>query len=182
MNANKNEFAVIGWGSLIWNPNNLRIKSTNWFNDGPRLPIEFARKSDDGRITLVIFDKYINDADKWVTTYWNNLYVASLYEAIQNLKNRECTTEGNVGYVCKDSSKGRIKKIVDHIKEWCIVKNVLGVVWTDLSPNIEISEAITYLKDLQGDCLRKSMEYIGKTPPQIRTPLRKIIEEELSCF
>ncbi len=47
------EIAVIGWGSLIWCPGSLRIK-TKWRSEGPDLPIEFARISSDGRLTLVI--------------------------------------------------------------------------------------------------------------------------------
>ncbi|MGB4774913.1 MAG: hypothetical protein WBP45_07070 [Daejeonella sp.] len=47
------KIACIGWGSLIWNPKNLQIQK-QWFNDGPILPIEFSRQSNDGRITLVI--------------------------------------------------------------------------------------------------------------------------------
>jgi hypothetical protein len=47
------KIAVIGWGSLIWCPGSLRIQ-TAWHNDGPSLPIEFARILKDGRLTLVI--------------------------------------------------------------------------------------------------------------------------------
>lgn len=41
------------WGSLIWDAGELPVCSA-WHADGPALPIEFARESADGRITLVV--------------------------------------------------------------------------------------------------------------------------------
>lgn len=40
------KIVVLGWGSLIWNPGDLKINS-EWQKDGPTLPIEFARVSSD---------------------------------------------------------------------------------------------------------------------------------------
>jgi len=45
--------AVLGWGSLIWKPDKPAI-SAPWHANGPLLPIEFARISLDGRLTLVL--------------------------------------------------------------------------------------------------------------------------------
>lgn len=45
--------AILGWGSLIWNPNGLPIRG-DWQRGGPVLPIEFSRISSDERLTLVI--------------------------------------------------------------------------------------------------------------------------------
>jgi hypothetical protein len=47
------KIAVLGWGSLLWEQGVLRLAS-RWRTDGPWLPIEFARLSDRGRLTLVI--------------------------------------------------------------------------------------------------------------------------------
>lgn len=48
------KIACLGWGSLIWNPGDLKIKTEDWFSGGPILPIEFVRISTDKRVTLVI--------------------------------------------------------------------------------------------------------------------------------
>jgi hypothetical protein len=38
---------------LIWDPRELPIQR-QWFEDGPLVPLEFARQSNDGRMTFVI--------------------------------------------------------------------------------------------------------------------------------
>jgi hypothetical protein len=45
--------AILGWGSLVWDQRVLPTES-EWNSEGPRLPIEFSRVSQDGRLTLVI--------------------------------------------------------------------------------------------------------------------------------
>jgi hypothetical protein len=44
--------ACLGWGSLIWKPCALPIAS-DWFNDVPELPIEFARLGDSGELAAL---------------------------------------------------------------------------------------------------------------------------------
>ena len=49
------KIAILGWGSLIWQPKELKfVANIGWKENGPVLPIEFARISKDGRLTLVI--------------------------------------------------------------------------------------------------------------------------------
>src|SRR5882757_9070612 len=75
--------ACLGWGSLIWRPDNLLIRR-EWFGDGPLLPIEFVRQSNDGRLTLVI-----TDTAKAVRTLWALMATDDLNTAKQSLKIRE---------------------------------------------------------------------------------------------
>jgi len=85
--------AILGWGSLIWCPRQLQYEG-EWQQGGPVLPIEFSRISSDGRLTLVI------DTQRGVDTP-TRFVVSShtdLKSAIENLRDRECTLERNIGY------------------------------------------------------------------------------------
>lgn len=48
------KIAILGWGSLIWDPRALRTVGKKWSDGGPTLKIEFSRISSDDRLTLVI--------------------------------------------------------------------------------------------------------------------------------
>ena len=77
------KIACIGWGSLVWRPENLQIQN-KWFDDGPLLPIEFTRQSDNGRMTLII-----DDSSSFVRTLWALMTVEDLPTAIKSLEERE---------------------------------------------------------------------------------------------
>ncbi len=51
------KIAVLGWELLIWDPRQLSIKQGEWFTDGLFLPVEFAHISNNGRLTLVIYNE-----------------------------------------------------------------------------------------------------------------------------
>jgi hypothetical protein len=85
-------------GSLIWCPGNLRIK-TRWSSDGPTLPIEFARISSDGRLTLIVHPGSEDQA-----TYWALSSLETLEEARRNLKEREQSKTEDIHFVCRHSS------------------------------------------------------------------------------
>ncbi len=77
------KIAVIGWGSIVWDPGELATGS-RWHSDGPELPVEFARKSRDGRLTLVIHE---SSSDQ--RTYWALSALDTVEAARESLRQRE---------------------------------------------------------------------------------------------
>lgn len=180
------KIAILGWGSLVWNPGKLNINSQNtWSTDGPELPIEFARISNDGRLTLVIKDK----CEKIKTLYSISNY-EKREEAILDLAVREGCGRNKIGYYDKTSKKIFPDKFQwkDEIEKWIENnKEIDAVIWTNLKANFkdatdlnfEPDNIVNYLKYLKAETQALAEEYIRKTPSQIKTTMRKIIEEKL---
>jgi hypothetical protein len=91
------KIAILGWGSLIWNPYGLNFdKTIDWQTDRPILPIEFARISKDGRLTLVITENGTK-----VQTLYAVLTYKTLAKAISNLAIRESSRKSSIEYYDK---------------------------------------------------------------------------------
>jgi hypothetical protein len=174
------KIAILGWGSLIWDPRSLKITSKVWNKDGVDLPIEFARISQDGRLTLVILEKF-----KKVRTLWNLSSCETIEEAIMNLKEREGMSlrSQKVGYLNlkTECNNSQLSDELNHaIKKWAIKKQLDAVIWTDLDSNfiektqtpINEQNLNTYLESLEIDAKVKAFEYIMKTPEQVKTQFR----------
>ena len=125
--------ACLGWGSLIWNPCCLPV-SGHWCNDGPMIEVEFARKSRDGRVTLVLCK-----TDQPVQSLWCLLNVQDLNEAICRLACREQTEKVNIGRWPQTQEPSRVE-FIHGLSTWAQSKKLDGVVWTDLPPNFDGSE------------------------------------------
>ena len=176
------KIACIGWGSLIWNSRNLKIHQ-KWFEDGPILPIEFARESDNGRITLVI-----TTGAKPTRTLWALMSVDSLDEAISSLQEREGIKDKNkdilIGSTRKqDDSKNETEKA---IKTWLNSNDLDAAIWTTLPPKIgkderipSLDEVIQHLNKLGYEDRLIAEEYVRKAPKQIDTEYRRLIEIKL---
>lgn len=177
------KIAVLGWGSLIWDPQELQIRD-EWYVDGPQLPIEFARISHDGRLTLVLLPRA-----NPVTVLWAFMTIKNLDEAIENLRDRENTSVNNIGFVITHTSKHKsnIVGIQDGVRSWASAKDIDAVIWTDLPSKFEniegqplnIENIISYLNSLHDQEKLLAEQYIRKAPVQIRTEFRTCIEEEL---
>jgi len=184
------KIALLAWGSLIWQPKELAYnKSFGWQKDGPILPIEFARISKDGRLTLVITEN-----GKKVPVLYSLSNYERLDEAVLNLAIREGSGRNSIGSydLEKDefSSKFQFK---NEIKNWIKSTDFDAVIWTNLGENwsirndkgsiirqIEPEKRIEYLKELKGNTRALAEEYIRRTPLQIQTDYRIKIETTLN--
>lgn len=171
------KIACIGWGSLIWDPRELKIEN-GWHDDGPMLPVEFTRISKDGRVTLII-DK----CAKPVRTLWALMTCKDLDEAKESLKKREGTDISLIHSVIQHKETTDEIEII--VQNWIKLKGFDGAIWTGLSyskkikgrPSIE--EVISHLTNLDENIKQSAKNYIKMAPRQINTEYRRIIEERL---
>jgi len=161
--------ACLGWGSLIWDPRSLPVGK--WHEDGPKLPLEFARLSSGGRVTLVV----MSDGPR-VPVLWTLLDVPSLEEGVAALRAREGTKVDSIGRWPSD----RNDLHAPMIGEWARAKQLDGVVWTALPPkwsdeNGRIpteEEVLGYISTLPTEAASEAVRYIRNAPRQIETPYR----------
>lgn len=85
------KIAILGWGSLIWDRRFLAIDSA--WRLGPRLPVEFARKSQGGRVTLVLMQGY-----QASPVFWALSSHSDVRDACSNLQSRERGASRNIHF------------------------------------------------------------------------------------
>lgn len=195
------KIAFIGWGSLYWNPSGLKING-EWKEDGPCLPIEFARQSETTPLTLVLFPQASDVQTLWVLTK-----ITSLEEAITALARRERTSRDNIGYYSRLDGSSRcntIPEVLPRIKKWTAEKELDVVIWTDLPSKFEVdlteddSEAtigdsserepvhdirtevneenvLEYFSRLRAEEFEKEKNYVIRTHDQIDTKIRRML-------
>ena len=171
--------ACLGWGSLIWDRQCLPIRRY-WFDDGPLIPLEFARQSMDDRITLVIS----LDAHP-VRSLWALMDSDRLEDAKKHLQRREGTK--NPDYI-GNWSRGQLSPVsIPGLSEWALARNVDSVIWTALPPKFNgdnnrqpsVEEVLGHLRALSGTERDVAEDYIRRAPRQIDTSYRRRIETEL---
>lgn len=165
--------ACLGWGSLIWRNDGLRCDG-NWQADGPLLPIEFARMSRGGEVTLVILDGV-----PAVPVLWSVMEVPTLAAAAENLRIREGRTRREwIGTWSRDG--GSTAPHHEAVAAWARPRGFSGVVWTALPPKWgeevgrvpSLPEILAYLSTLEPAKQSNARKYILETPQQITTTLR----------
>jgi hypothetical protein len=148
--------AILGWGSLIWDPRELPY-CPPWRIGGPTLPIEFSRMSGDGRLTLVI-----DSSGPQVPTRFALSPEVDISDAVEVLRKREGTIRKGIGFLVAATganSRQQFPKQVDVndvIRKWCIAQQIDACVWTALTSNfreklgIDFSpeDAVAYLEQL----------------------------------
>jgi hypothetical protein len=173
--------ACLGWGSLIWDPRELPLRS-QWFEDGPFGRVEFARQSRDGRITLVL-----HESAEFVRLLWAHMDATELSVAVEALSNREGITERNrlasIGFW---KSLDPEATLISGLPAWALAHGVEAAIWTSLGPKIGAEdrmpsgdEVLAYLKSLRGSPRRNAERYVRSTPPQVDTNYRRRIAAEL---
>jgi hypothetical protein len=174
--------ACLGWGSLVWRPGALPLAAAAraWNPDGPELPVEYARQSQNFPLTLVI-----SAESKPVRVLWAELDARSGAEARAKLAARE-TKSAPPELVCGLWERGASVDGglgVADIAAWAEARNVDAVVWTKLSPLFNgekrvptCNEVIDYISWLKREQQVLAFEYIRKTPRQVTTVYRAAIE------
>ena len=177
----------LGWGSLIWDPRGLPIRGV-WFDDGPLLPIEFARESSNNRITLVLCDVSYR-----VRACWALMEAVDLSVARSDLATREGVKEKDIeksiGYWEAASGKS-YGAAANDIAQWATTKSLDVVVWTNLEIGLKsarrklpsIDDILKRLRELSHAQRKLAEEYIRKAPPQIDTEYRRQIANEFGWF
>jgi hypothetical protein len=179
---------ILAWGSLVWDPRDLRIAG-KFMANGPLLPIEFCRVSDDGRLTLAIDETF----GALCKTYSAPSSLESLDAARDNLCQREGMTDARaIGFVEPASNRQSDLAMESHpqavatIAAWAESLGYDSAIWTALASNFNdwgkggepfsVSAALQYLETLEREDSAKfaqALSYIRKAPPEVETPVRE---------
>ena len=179
---------VLAWGSLVWDPRDLKIAS-KFAANGPLLPIEFCRISDDGRLTLAIDETF----GALCKTYSAPSTLESLEAARDDLCEREGMADARaIGFVepasdtQSDFAAQSHPQVIATIAAWAESLGYDAAIWTALTSNFDewgkggelfsVSAALRYLETLEGENPAKfaqALAYIRKAPPEVETPVRE---------
>jgi hypothetical protein len=169
----------LGWGSLIKRPGELRLAG-EWQQGGPALPVEFARTSRNGRLTLVL-----TPGVPLVPTFWVELNYATAESAKVALAEREDCKLLAIGLWPGPAPRHAVG--ADLIAAWAQEKGLDAVVWTALRPKFQgqsvapesAEAAVAYLQGLGPEATAAAREYVATAPACVRTPFRAAFEEQL---
>ena len=145
------------------------------------MPIEFARTSQDGRLTLVL-----TAGTPAVPALWTELDYTKPLHAKEALAGREGCVISAAGLWPGKQPEHAVG--ADAIAAWAAERGMDAVVWTALKPKFNkvdgqgpdsAAKAVNYLKQLDATSQARAREYVERAPPQVTTPFRSAFEQEL---
>jgi hypothetical protein len=155
-----------------------------WRADGPVLPVEFARQSSNGRITLVLGRGF-----EHVPALWSAFNTHDLAEARESLRVREEIPRSHAAESIAQWRRGEkpVSEPDATISAWATGKDLEAAVWTSLPPKFggidgrvpTENEVVAYLQTLEDQPRAAAEEYVRRAPRQIATPYRWAIERAL---
>lgn len=178
--------AVIGWGSLIWDLDDLapKVEGAWLMRAGPVLPFEFSRISPKRKLALAV----CLDADCGAPCPTNAIlsHRDDIHQAAEDLRARErAPAVERIGAFCARTGfrRSRIAAVGAAAADWCRATGAAGAVWTDLESNFEevkgalfsVAAGVAYLQTLEGESLGEAVRYIENAPEATRTPLREAL-------
>ena len=186
MDALRGRIAVIGWGSLIWDLDDLAPKVTGeWLmKAGPPLPFEFSLVSKKRKMGLAVcLDPDHGDV---CPTHVICSAKQDIHEAAEDLFRRERSPSVDfIGAYCAQTAflRTRLAPVGDAVRRWCDETGAAGAVWTDHASNFaqfhgagfSVERAVAYLKSLTGESLEEAVRYIEYAPETTSTPLRRAL-------
>ena len=180
------KIAVIGFGSLLWDLDDLAPKvSGEWkMYEGPILPLEFSLVSRKRHYALALVIDY-GDGAPCPTCVIDSVR-SEIGAAIVDLANRERMDPTNIGFVDRNTgeSHSHREETRNTLWNWIEDSNYDGAVWTDGERNFEaltgrafsLQTAQDHLRSLQGMSLEEARRYIRNAPARVETPLRRALE------
>lgn len=176
------KIACIAWGSLIWEPAPLELASP-WRPDGPLLPLEFVRDSDDSdELALVL-----HEPAPLQPTYWAWLAVDDMASAREMLRRREKIRPEYPHWVGSLPNPAGHAQDERRVAAWMRTMGIQGAVWTALPAKFagvserapSAHEALAFLDGSNGQQRANAERYVRQTPPEIRTLYRSLFEQRL---
>ena len=155
-----------------------------WFKDGPFVQVEFLRKSENGRMTLVLHESAVP-----VRALWAIMDTPELEAAREALGAREGVHRSNFDRDIRAWSAGHdsAPRLIPDVAQWTQARGVDAVVWTALGPKFKgnddvptADQVINYLRTLRGRTREEAERYIRQAPAQIDARYRREIETALN--
>ena len=180
--------AIIGWGSLLWDLENLtpHVTGTWSLGCGPRLPLEFSRVSPKRKHGLAVIIDPTHGAP-CPTSYIESVR-KNVDATVGDLAARERAPVERIGHAHFET--GHINSSNPPLNEtlttWLGEIGFDACVWTDLPANFSeystesfsIERGIAYLKTLDAVSLDEAKRYIECAPSETLTPLRTALAND----